>query len=119
MNVSIFGGLRTTITNQDYMHKDTKLYRTVILPVVSCGCKTWSVISKEEQWLKVFDEMLMIKLFGPERRELMCKWRKLCTEIIMFVLFAKYYSGVQIKKKEMGGEKESIQDLVEISETEI
>jgi hypothetical protein len=49
----------------------------------------------------------MIKLFGPERGELMCKWRKLFTEIIMFVLFAKYYSGVQIKKEEMGGENEA------------
>ena len=31
-----------------------KIYRTIILPVVLCGCETWSLILREERRLRVF-----------------------------------------------------------------
>jgi len=35
-----------------------KLYRTIILPVVLYGCKTWSLMLREERKLIVFENMV-------------------------------------------------------------
>ena len=40
-------------------------YRTIILPVVSYGCETWSLTSREEHRLRVFRMGLSRKIFGP------------------------------------------------------
>ena len=32
-----------------------KIYRTIILPVVLCGCETWSLTLREERGLQVFE----------------------------------------------------------------
>jgi hypothetical protein len=52
-----------------------KIYKTIILPVVPCGCKTWSFTLREEHRLRVF-ESRMLKIFVPEREEDE-PWRKL------------------------------------------
>jgi hypothetical protein len=52
-----------------------KIYRTVILPVVLSGCKTWSLTLREEHRLRVFENRLL-KIFGPKREE-DGLWRKL------------------------------------------
>ena len=36
-----------------------KIYRTIILPVVLYGCKTWSLTLREERKLRVFENMLL------------------------------------------------------------
>jgi hypothetical protein len=33
-----------------------KIYRTIILPAVLCGCETWSLTLREERGLRVFDK---------------------------------------------------------------
>jgi len=33
-----------------------KMYRTIILPVVLCGCETWSLTLREERRLSVFEK---------------------------------------------------------------
>jgi len=33
------------------------IYKTVILPVVLCGCETWSLTLREERRLRVIDKM--------------------------------------------------------------
>jgi len=35
------------------------LYRTIILPVVSYGCETWSLTLREERKLRVFEKMVL------------------------------------------------------------
>jgi hypothetical protein len=47
-----------------------KILRTIILPVVSHGCDTWSLILKEENRLRVFKKRVLRKLFGPEGEEI-------------------------------------------------
>jgi len=42
-----------------------KIYRTIILPVVSYGCETWSLILREERKLRVFENMVLRRIFGP------------------------------------------------------
>jgi hypothetical protein len=43
---------------------------------VLCGCKTWSLIFGEEQRLRVFDNRVLRKIFGPKREE-DGSWRRL------------------------------------------
>ena len=42
-----------------------KIYRTIILPVVLCGCETWSLTLWEERRLRVFENMVLRRIFGP------------------------------------------------------
>jgi len=54
-----------------------KIYRTVILPVVLYGCETWSLTLREEKKLRVFENRVLRKIFGPRRDEVMGEWRRL------------------------------------------
>jgi hypothetical protein len=51
------------------LSKNTKIgvYRTIILPVVLYGCETWSLTLREEQKLRVFENMVLRRIFGPKR----------------------------------------------------
>ena len=44
-----------------------KIYRTIILPVVLHGCETWSLTLREERKLRVFENMVLRRIFGPRR----------------------------------------------------
>ena len=46
-----------------------KIYRTIILPVVLSGCETWSLTLREERRLKVFENRVLRRVFGPKRDE--------------------------------------------------
>ena len=47
----------------------TKICRTVILPVVLYGCETWLLTLREQCRLRVFENRVLIRIFGPERDE--------------------------------------------------
>jgi len=53
------------------------MYRTIILPVVLCGCETWSLTLREERKLRVFENRVVRVIFGPKRDEVRGEWRKL------------------------------------------
>jgi hypothetical protein len=57
-----------------------KIYRTIILPVVSYGCETWSLTLREERRLRVFENRVWRRVFGPKRDEMTGEWRKLHNE---------------------------------------
>ena len=44
-----------------------KIYRTIILPVVFYGCETWSLTLREERRLRVFENMVLRRLFRPKK----------------------------------------------------
>ena len=46
-----------------------KIYRTIILPVVLYGCETWSLTLREERRLRVFENRVLRRAFGPKRDE--------------------------------------------------
>jgi len=54
-----------------------KLYRTIILPVVLYGCETWSLALMEERRLRVFENRVLRRIFGPKGDEVTGEWRKL------------------------------------------
>jgi hypothetical protein len=43
-----------------------KIYRTVILPVVSYGSQAWSVTLREERRPTVFENSVLREIFGSE-----------------------------------------------------
>ena len=57
-----------------------KIYRTVILSVVLYGCETWSLTLREEHRLRVFENRVLRRIFGPKRDEVTGEWRKLHNE---------------------------------------
>jgi len=54
-----------------------KIYRTIILPVVLYGCETWSLTLTEERRLRVFENMVLRRIFGPKGDEVTGEWKKL------------------------------------------
>ena len=54
-----------------------QIYRTIILPVVLYGCETRSLTLSEERRLRVFENRVLRKVFGPKRDEVTGEWRKL------------------------------------------
>jgi hypothetical protein len=57
-----------------------KIHRTIILPVLLYGCKTWSLTLREEHRLMVFENMVLRRIFGPKRDEVTEEWRRLHNE---------------------------------------
>jgi hypothetical protein len=57
-----------------------KIYRTIILPVVLYGCEKWSLTLREERRLRVFENMVLRRVFGPKRDAVTGEWRKLHKE---------------------------------------
>jgi hypothetical protein len=54
-----------------------KIHKTIILPVVLYGCETWSLTLREEHRLRVFENRVLRRIFGPKREEVTGKWRTL------------------------------------------
>jgi hypothetical protein len=58
-----------------------KIYRTIILPVVSYGCETWSLKLRVIYKLRVFESRALRRIFGIDSDEVTGEWRSLmiCT----------------------------------------
>ena len=65
-----------------------KIYRTIILPVVLYGCETWSLTLREECRLRVFENRVLRRIFGPKKDEVTGEWRRLHNK----ELYALYFS---------------------------
>jgi hypothetical protein len=57
-----------------------KIYITTILPVALYGCETWSLTLREERRLRVFENRVLRRIFGPKRDGVTGEWRKLHNE---------------------------------------
>jgi hypothetical protein len=90
-----------------------RIYKTIIVPVVLHGCETWSPILREERRLRVFENKVLRKIFGPRRDEVTGGWRKLHNEELHDLYSSP--SIIRIIKSRMGvacstngGEKERV-----------
>ena len=54
--------------------------RTIILPVVLYGCETWSLTLREERKLRLFENLVLRRIFGPRMDEVTGEWRRLHNE---------------------------------------
>jgi hypothetical protein len=95
-NVPQFRYLGTTVTNQNLIQEEImrrlssgiacyhsvqnllsshlllknvkmRIYKTIILPVVLYGCKTSSLTLREEHRLRVFENKVLRRIFGPKK----------------------------------------------------
>jgi hypothetical protein len=57
-----------------------RIYKMIILPVVLYGCETWSLTLREEHRLRVFENRVLRRIYGPKRDEVTGEWRKLHNE---------------------------------------
>ena len=57
-----------------------KIYRNIILPVVLYGYETSLLTLREERKLRVFQNMVLRRIFGPRRDDVTGEWRRLHNE---------------------------------------
>jgi hypothetical protein len=57
-----------------------RIYKNMILPMVLYGCETWSLSVREEHKLRVFENRVLRRIFGPKRDRVKGVWRKLHNE---------------------------------------
>jgi len=50
------------------------------MPVILYGCETWSLTLREERKLRVFENMVLRRIFGPRRDEVTEEYRRLHNE---------------------------------------
>jgi hypothetical protein len=97
-SVAKFKYLGTTLTDQNYINEEIKSrlnsesscyhsvqsllsslllsrdvkvknMKTMILPVVLYGCETWYLTLREEHGLRMFEDRVLRRIFGPKRDE--------------------------------------------------
>ena len=58
------------------------VFFTKLIPVrfVLYGCETWSLTLREEHRLRVFENRVLRRIFGPKRDGVTREWRKLHNE---------------------------------------
>jgi hypothetical protein len=54
-----------------------KICKTITLSVVLYGCETWSVTLREKRRLRVFENKVLRRIFGPKKDKLTREWRRL------------------------------------------
>jgi hypothetical protein len=65
-----------------------RIYKIIVLPVVLYGCETWPLTLREEHKLRVFENMLLRRIFGPRIDEVTGEWRKLHNEELHDLYFS-------------------------------
>jgi hypothetical protein len=69
-----------------------KIYRTKLLPVVLYGCETWSLKMREESRLRVSENRVLRRIFGPTRQGNR-DWTKLYNENLNYLYLSPNISG--------------------------
>jgi hypothetical protein len=54
-----------------------RIHKAIILPVILYGCETWALALREEHRLRVFENRVLRRMFGPKRDDVTGEWKKL------------------------------------------
>ena len=57
-----------------------KIFQVLYIHSVYSTCETWSLTRREERKLRVFENMVLWRIFGPRRDEVTGEWRRLHNE---------------------------------------
>jgi hypothetical protein len=71
---------RTLSSHLLFKNINIRIYRITILPMVLSGCETLSPTLREEQTLRVLENRVLRRRFGPNRDDVIGGWRKLHNE---------------------------------------
>jgi hypothetical protein len=63
-----------------YKNIKSNIYRNIILPAVFYECENWSLTLREECRLRVSENRVLRRIFGPKRDKVTGEGRKLHTE---------------------------------------
>jgi hypothetical protein len=96
-NHSVQGVLSSRLVSRNFK---VKIYKTIILPVVSYGCETWSLTLRKKHTLRVFENRVLGRIFGPKRDGVTGEWRKLHSGEL-HNLYSPPYIIRQIKSRRM------------------
>jgi len=66
------------------------IYRTVILPFVLYASETWTLKLREERRLRVFENRVLRRIFGPKTDEVTREWRILHNEELNDLYSSQY-----------------------------
>jgi hypothetical protein len=58
-----------TVANVTIIILNSRIYKTIILLVVLYGCETWPLTLREEYRLRVFENRVLRRIFGPKSNE--------------------------------------------------
>jgi hypothetical protein len=78
-----------------------KIHRTIILPVLY-GCETWLVTLRDERRLRMFENRVLRRIFGPKRDEVTREWRKVYEELNDLYSSPNIIWVIKSRKNEMG-----------------
>ena len=62
-----------------YKNIKLKICRNIALPVVLYSCENWLLTLREKRRLRVFENRVLRRIFGPKRDEVKGEWRRLQT----------------------------------------
>jgi hypothetical protein len=90
------------LASSSLLSKNVKIniYRTIIFPVVLYGCENWSVTLREEFRLRVFENRVLRRIFGPKKDEITGKRRRL------YVLYSSPKIILVIKSRKLRWERQ-------------
>jgi hypothetical protein len=66
---------------------EIRIYKTVILSVVLCGCKTWSLPLRAEHRLRVSEKKVLRRIVVPKRDEVTAGWKNCITRSFVTCTF--------------------------------
>jgi hypothetical protein len=71
--------IRWNLLSSSLLSKNIKItiYRTIILHVVLYECETLLLTLRQECRLRVFENRVLRRIFGPKREKVTCEWIKL------------------------------------------
>jgi hypothetical protein len=81
----------------------SKIYRTIILPLVVNGCETWLLTLKEGCRLRVSDNRVLRRIFGPKRDEVTEEWRRLHYEELYALCSLRNIPVIESRRMEWAG----------------
>jgi hypothetical protein len=77
-----------------------RIHKIIILPVVLYRCEIWSLALREEHRLRVFENRVLRRIFGPKIDEVAREWRNLHNEEL-YRLYSSLNTIRMIKSRRM------------------